>query len=254
MNVTPVNTLAFKSAIPAGSKRVDISNPFLYRIDENAKPKELSSHSFGLTVGGMAVAAVILTLLRLRTKNVVPESIVELANPNIGLNKINFPNAVKFLKKKVLYPIKAAMEGDEKFIYGEKLKSGLILTAENAEDAKKTIKALTEHAKELGIYCMEMPQNLKRNGRVKWVYKAIEKAKEYHTASNGDYVLINIGDISNLASLKISKSQNTKVEEKLLNLNKETYPGVIWAGWTNEASSLPYSYNNAPVIITKLVD
>ncbi len=254
MRISSVNYSAYNSKQPAFEKRVEISNPFLYQTDPSYHSKELANNSFRVTVISLAVAAVAGSLLKLRMKNIVPESIIEIADKNIGLNKLKYKNAARYLKKKLLYPIKAAMEGDEKFIYGDKLKSGLILTAQNATEGKKAISALLEHAKEIGIYTMEIPPNLKKNGRIKWVYKAIEDAKEYYKTSNGDYTIINIGDISNLANLKISKTKFTNVEEKLREINKQKYPGVVWVGYTDAGASLPYFYNNAPILITKLVD
>lgn len=256
MQITPVTTQIFRgqTQVQTQTKRVEISNPFLFNLDSSKKQMKRHDNIFRLTVSTLALAAVAGTLFKLRMRNIVPESIVEIADKKKGLNKIKFPNAAVFLKKKLLYPIKAALEGDEKYIYGDKLKSGLILTSENPADAQKVISAITEHAREIGILCNEMPPNLKKNGRIKWVYKAIDDAKKHYEESNGEYTIINIGNISNLANLKISKVKFTKVEEKLGEINKQTYPGVIWIGWTNEWNSLPYFYNNAPILITKLVD
>lgn len=254
MQVSQVSYPIYPKRSTAFGQRVEISNPFLYQSDPSIKMKDLDKRGLRITVSVLALAAVIGTLMKLRMKNIVPESVIELSDPNLGLNKLKYKNMAKFLKKKVLYPIRAAMDGDEKFIYGDHLKSGLILKAPNAAEGKKTINALVEHARELGIYTMEIPSNLKKNGRIKWVYKAIEEAKNYHQTSNGDYTIINIGNISNLANLKISKTKFTNVEEKLREINKQSYPGVIWVSYTDAGNSLPYFYNNAPVLITKLVD
>lgn len=257
MQVSPVSYKTYTTSFcnsQTGEKKVEISNPFLFQTDPTKKMKEMNNNSLGITVSLLAVAAVAGMLLNLRMKNIIPESLIELADKNAGLNKLKYTNTAKFLKKKVLYPIRAAMEGDEKYIYGDKLKSGLILTVDNKNEGKKVINALVEHAKEIGIYTMEIPANLKRNGRIKWVYKAIEEATNYHRITNGDYTIINIGDISNLANLKISKTKFTNVEEKLRQINKQSYPGVIWVGYTDAGNSLPYFYTNAPILITKLAD
>ena len=112
---------------------------------------------------------------------------------------------------------------------------------------KKDIRPLIiEKCKEMSFY--NHIQDYKRTN------KAIDDAKKHYEESNGEYTIINIGNISNLANLKISKVKFTKVEEKLGEINKQTYPGVIWIGWTKEWNSLPYFYNNAPILITKLVD
>lgn len=254
MKINSVSTYSFKSQLNNNTDRVSISNPFLYTLAPPNPKKEISNNSFGLFVGISALAAVAITLFNVRKKNLVPESAVELLDPTKGLNKIKFSKTAEYLKKKFLYPIKATMEGDDKFLYSDKLKSGLILTSKSATEAKTATNALCEHAKAIGIYCMEIPPNLKRNCRIKWVYKALEEAQRYNKKSNNDFVLINIGNIGNLADQKIAKATNTKVEEKLRSINKHTYPGIIWTGWTDVPEAVPYFYNNAPVLITKLVD
>uniref|UniRef100_UPI0040266F00 hypothetical protein n=1 Tax=Candidatus Scatousia sp. TaxID=3085663 RepID=UPI0040266F00 len=68
------------------------------------------------------------------------------------------------------------------------------------------------------------------------------------------FTIINIGNLDNLVDLKIVKSKNSAIEDKLIEINKNVYSGIVWTAWTNNTKSIPMYYNNLPVLVTKLVD
>ncbi len=212
------------------------------------KPKENhNTMNFLKVLGALAAGAVGITLFNLK-RNKVPLSIVDIAGTEAGLNKINFRRTALELKKKILYPIKTGSTGDSK-----NFKSGLILSDTKDKPLKDILAAFCEHADKIGIKTVTIPDNLNKAARRRWVFNEIETAqKEYK--SSGKFTIINIDNIDNLIDLKIVKAKNSAIEEKLIEINKNVYSGIVWTGWTNNTKSIPMYYNNLPVLVTKLVD
>lgn len=212
------------------------------------KPKENhNSMNFLKVLGALAAGAVAVTLFNLK-RNKVPLSVVDIAGSDAGLNKVNFRRTALELKKKILYPIKTGSTGDSK-----NFKSGLILSDTKDKPLTDILAAFCEHADNLGIKSVTIPNNLNKPSRRRWVFNEIETAqKEYK--SSGKFTIINIDNIDNLIDLKIVKAKNSAIEEKLIEINKNVYSGIVWAGWTNNTKSIPMYYNNLPVLVTKLVD
>ncbi len=198
-------------------------------------------------LGTLAAIAVGVTLFNLK-RNKVPLNIVDIADSEKGLNKINYRRTALELKKKILYPIKTGTTSRNK-----NFNSGLILSDKKDAPLKEVLSAFTEHATELKIRTKEIPDNLNKADRRRWVYNAIEEA-EQHYEKTKQFTIINIGNLDNLVDLKIVKSKNSAIEDKLIEINKNVYSGIVWTAWTNNTKSIPMYYNNLPVLVTKLVD
>lgn len=224
----------------------DSRSEFLYY----PKPKETSIMTpmrFLKLLGVLAATAVGVTLYNLK-RNKVSMNIVDLAEPSMGLNAIQFKRTAAELKSKILYPIKAELTHKKK-----KFNSGLVLSDKEDKPLQNVLAAFCEHAEELGIRTKTIPDNLAKSDRRKWVFNAIEEA-ENNYKENKQYTIINIGNLDNLVDLKIVKSKNSALEEKLIEINKNVYSGIVWASWTNKTNSIPMYYNDLPVLVTKLVD
>ena len=220
-------------------------NEYLYypKIKEEKKIKSI----IWKTLGSLAAIAVGVTLFNLK-RNKQPLSIVDIPGKTMGLNQINYRRTAKELKKKILYPIKAGITHKKK-----DFNSGLILSDTKDKPLKEVLSAFCDHAYELDIRTKELPEKLSKADRRKWVFNTIEEAKEHYKNTN-QYTIINIGNLDNLIDLKIVKSKNSAIEDKLIEINKNVYSGIVWAAWTNNTKSIPMYYNNLPVLVTKLVD
>lgn len=199
------------------------------------------------TLGSLAAIAVGVTLYNLR-RNRVPLSIVDIPDNSRGLNQINYKRTALELKKKILYPIKTNLTHKKK-----NFNSGLILSDTKDKPLREVLSAFCEHASALDIRTKEIPENLNKAARRRWVYNAIEEAEANYKASK-QYTIINIGNLDNLIDLKIVKSKNSAIEDKLIEINKNVYSGIVWTSWTNNTKSIPMYYNNLPVLVTKLID
>ena len=223
-----------------------IRNEFLY-YPKQKEDKNISPMTFVKILGGLAATAVAITLYNLK-RNKIPMSIVDLAEDSMGLNQIQYKRTAKELKQKILYPIKAGLTHKHK-----NFNSGLILSDTKDKPLKEVLSAFCEHADELGINTAELPDNLTKADRRKWVFKAIESAENLYKETK-EYTIINIGNLDNLIDLKIVKAKNSEIEEKLIEINKNVYSGIVWTAWTNKTKSIPMYYNDLPVLVTKLVD
>lgn len=247
----------------------EINNyPFLYTANSHREMKKEDNYRFKAITASLAVIAVAVTLFNIKGRKKLPDSIVEIAEKNKGLNKLTkYEKTIKELKEKIIYPLKAVNLGDKNISKSQKLKSGLIITNNQKDGLEEITSALIEHLKELGIETKDINEittrvnskgetvrrNIRRNERIKWVYNQIQNAKKSYE-EEGKYTVINLGDIGKLTDLKIIKSQKSNFEDMLSNLNGKTYPGVIWTGWTTKTNSVPLFYNDLPVLITKLID
>lgn len=221
-------------------------NEFLF-YPKHKEDKNLSPMMFLKMLGAIAVSAVAVTLYNLK-RNKMPMSIVELSEKSMGLNNINYRRTAKELKQKFLYPIKAGLTHKKK-----NFNSGLILSDTKDKPLKDVLSAFCEHAEELGINVKEIPDNLTKADRRKWVFNAIKTAEESYK-ENKQYTIINIGNLDNLIDLKIVKPKNTALEDRLIEINKNVYSGIVWTAWTNKTQSIPMYYNDLPVLVTKLID
>lgn len=247
----------------------EINNyPFLYTAKPHNGLRKEDNNRFKAITASLALIAVAVTLINLKGRKKLPESIVELAEKSKGLNKLTkYEKTVSELKEKIIYPLKAINLGDNNIAKSKKLKSGLIITNSHKDGLEELTSALMEHFKELGIETKDISEittrinskgetvhrNIRRNERIKWVYNQIQNAKKSFE-EEGKYTVINLGDIGKLTDLKIIKSQKSNFEDMLSNLNGKTYPGVIWTGWTTKTNSVPLFYNDLPVLITKVMD
>lgn len=220
-------------------------NEFLY-YPKQKEEKKLKSVILKF-LGSLAAIAVAVTLYNLK-RNKKPLSIVDIKGDSMGLNGINYKRTAKELKKKILYPIKTGLTHKKK-----DFNSGLILSDTKDKPLKEVLAAFCEHAYQLDIRTKEIPEKLSKAERRKWVFNTIEEAKEHYQKTN-QYTIINIGNLDNLIDLKIVKSKNSAIEDKLIEINKNVYSGIVWAAWTNNTKSIPMYYNNLPVLVTKLVD
>lgn len=221
-------------------------NEFLY-YPKTREDKKSNVITFGKVLVGLAIAAVGVTLYNLK-RNKVPLSIVDIPEADAGLNKINFRRTALELKKKILYPIKTGQTHKTK-----NFNSGLILSDKKNTPLTDVLAALNEHAEKLGIATMQIPDNLNKAERRKWVFNAIQTA-ENNYRKNKQYTIINIGNLDNLIDLKIVKPKNSAIEDKLIEINKNVYSGIVWTAWTNKTNAIPMYYNDLPVLVTKLVD
>ena len=220
-------------------------NEYLYypkhKDDRRLKPLFLK------IFGSLAAIAVGVTLYNLK-RNKVPLSVVDIQDKTKGLNKIQYKRTAIELKKKILYPIKTGLTHKKKIF-----NSGLVLSDTKDKPLQDVLSAFCEHATELKIRTKEIPENLNKAARRRWVFNAIEEA-EAHYKSTKQYTVINIGNLDNLVDLKIVKAKNSAIEDKLIEINKNVYSGIVWAAWTNNTKSIPMYYNDLPVLVTKLVD
>lgn len=238
--------ISFKQNNNSQTSPTNNRNEFLYYPKQKEKSK-ITPMTFVKVLCGIAMTAVGITLYNLK-KNKIPMEIVDLAEKDLGLNKIDYKRTAKELKQKILYPIKTGRTHKNR-----NFNSGLILSDSEDKPLKEIIEALSEHAEKLGIMTNNLPDDLNKADRRKWIYNAIENAKEIYKKRK-IYTIINIGNLDNLIDLKIVKPKKTTLEDRLIEINKNVYSGIVWTAWTNNTKSIPMYYNNLPVLVTKLVD
>lgn len=220
------------------------------------QPEAFNRHNFRKFLIGCAAAAVIVTLFRIKGRRKLPDSIVELGDKNLGLNKIPFKRTAKELKTSILYPLKAHLAGDKSIIKSKKhFKSGVIIADNDVASTKDVLDAFYEHAQNLGIRCRRISEcaSRKKENKMKWVKDAIKEAQETFK-KEGKLTLIDIGNMDNLINLKIFKRNNSNLENQLIEISKNSYSGVVWTAYTNRTKQIPMYYNDLPVIVTKLMD
>lgn len=225
-------------------------------LPKQHKDEELNGSRFKKFLGVCAAAAVLITLLRIKGRKKLPESITDLTDKTLGLNKIPFKRTAKELKDGFLYPLKAHLEGDKSIIKNKKIfKSGLILADTRVSSSKSVIDAFYEHAHNLGIRCKRISECTSRNkeAKKKWVQDAINEAQESFK-KDGKLTLIDIGNMDNLINLQIHKKRNSNLENTLIEISKKSYSGVVWTSYTDRTRQIPMYYNNLPVLVTKLMD
>ncbi len=251
------------------SKNKQDSNiSYLYTIDLAKMESKEKARKVKVVTGFLALAAVVVTLFNLKGPKRLPMDIVEIADPNKGLNRLqNFKSTANELKSKILYPLQCVISGDKNITKSNRFKSGVILTDKDGANLVEVTSALIEHARELGIRTVNIPHiskrvnsdgktfehNLKRNELIKSVYNELNQAQALFKRQ-GKYTIINLGDIAKMTDLKVIKSQKSNFEAMLANLDSKKFPGIIWAGWTTKTKDVPLFLNDLPILITKLVD
>lgn len=230
-------------------------NPFLYTQNPKNTKSDFKANSFKIVTALLAALAVGITLINIRGKNQFPKSIININGSDKGLNKITkYRKAVEDLKNEALYPLMATIKGDIGFLRKNELKSGIIVGGKNVSESKKVIDAFCEHAKLLGIRCIDnMPAKLNKTERKKWVYNTLKSANKHYKTTK-EYTVVNIGNINLLTDFKENKIKMSNIETFLKELDQNTYPGVLWIAQQGQNYSLPYYFNNMPVLITKLAD
>lgn len=238
------------------------NSAFLYTPIIDQKVKEDNGKKFKFLLGALALLAVSLTLLKMKGRKKLPESIAEVTNPEKGLNKLKgLDRTTEELKSKIVYPIKAVILGDKSS--KKDLKSGLILADKNTVQMDEILCALNEHFEELGVKTVKIPKEIKRTketGEVvtkkikknlinKLLFSYIKEAEKSYK-ENGTHTVINLGNLSDYTDLRVMKSQISNFEEILQNKTA----GIIWTGWTNRTHSLPLFLSDLPVLITKILD
>lgn len=232
------------------SRQNSINTKFMY-MPATHKDTAPSLGKIALYFLTAAAAAVGITINNVGYMKKLPKNIVELADKNAGLNKINkYENIIESLKKHVLYPSMAILNKKEETLNPRKLKSGVILAGENAEELQKITDALIEHAKKLQIPTLTI-KGKNRAERAKWIYKNVKNANNHYN-NTGAPTIIDLGDLSIIAEMQINKSKISKVESFISEINRKDNPGIIWVSWTDKSKSIPCFYNNIPVLISKL--
>ncbi len=223
--------------------------PFLYTAKEDYVPKGFNNHKIDYIGGAVAVCLAILSLKKFFTKSTIPQSVVELKNPNSGLGKLDFGMRTSaLLKENILYPMKAILMGDTRLL-NRKLKTGLIIADNDKNKLKNYIKAFLTHARALGIHVEELKYPDKKQP-LKEVYKALENAEAYYK-SKGICTIVNIGDLGKISNLSVGKFESSSnIEKRLASMPK----GVLWVAHTTSGDKLPYFYNNIPTLSVKIVD
>ncbi len=256
-----VEAVSFKSSNTAnmpnsGYIRNDYN--FLYNYKEKNNRHQKLAEIYKLSAWFLAAAAVGITLFKIWEKPQYTADIVNLADKSLGLNRIkNHRKAVNALKQKGLYPILSTIKGDKYFLkYGE-LKSGIVITGNTTQEAAKISEAFFEHAENLGIKVQKITSPAKNskdnNVRLKEVYTAIKNAYK-NFKQKSEYTIIDIGDLSLLTTLKASKCKNSNFDNFLKMVDQNNYPGVIWVAINEKTKSLPYFFNDLPVLMTKFTD
>ena len=261
-----VHAISFGTGKTNNRVNNNYNNAFLYTPEDDEKFKGSDGKKLKFVLSTLALSAVGITLFRINGRRKLPESIVEIADKNKGLNKLtDFNRTVDELKTKIIYPLKAKILGDKKI--DKELKSGLIIADKDSEKLDNIITALTEHFKELGINTLTIPKSIKKtgeNGEItekklrknlinKLFYQMIKSAGKNYK-ENGKYTVINLGNLNDFTDLRVIKSQKSNFEEILENLNGKKYPGVLWISWTTRSNSVPLFLSDLPVLITKILD
>lgn len=226
-----------------------LENPYLYTLkkpeEDKFSFKEHKLEYFGGLCAGILAA---ISLTKFMGRNSLPKNIVEIADPNIGLNKVvDYDKVVKILKEQVLYPLKSIDMGEKKLLHNPNLKTGVLFYSDNPIAPMMMKEAFIEHAKTLGIKCFDMNTASKRNP-VSNAHKTLSYAEEY-IAKNKKTAIADIGNLADKTKIAASKTKMSSNLEKRL-VNQE--PGTLWVAWTSKGDSVPYFYNNFPVISIRI--
>lgn len=233
------------------SSNIATQYPFLYTPNPAYKPSHFKEHRREYLGGLASLILASICLTKFMGKKTLPKSVVEIANENIGLNKIkNAGRTINQLKNDILYPIKAVQNGERKRLI-RNFKSGLIIIdSQKSKQAKNILDALTEHAVHINIHCISVEKPTIKKDLGKSIHKAIDDAIKYNKETS-DCVLLNLGDLNIFSQMNPSNIQaKTTVEKRL----RELPPGIIWTSWTNKGEALPYFHNNGSVLMTKIID
>jgi hypothetical protein len=212
------------------------SKTFLYAPAPGKKRIEKSNYLF---YSGIAAALAVAGMIWfLKGKKMPPVSIIDIADHNIGLNKLDgskYGNMIKELREQILYPIKSVELGSKHI---KEFKQGVVINGSTPDELRSVVDAFIEHAQKNEISCVRSPKNLRQ---------AIIDAEERYKKNNR-FTMVDLGDIANLGDL--CKGKET---EKLLGLDSNVHKGVIWVAWTTNPKSVPvyWHYKNYPVLITK---
>ncbi len=249
MKIYKVSRLSSKNNIASGSSVPSpIQHNFFY-MPEVEKPHAKRNTVIALVLS--AAIAVGFTIRNISRSARLKKSIVELANPNQGLNKLKgFEDNIKDFKKKILYPMAVINKGQVETLSYSRLKIGAILTGEDGAKLTEFSDALFEHAEKLGINVKRI-KGKNRSERAKWIYRNFRKAQiEYRTT--GKPTMFDIGELEDLAELSINKPKKAKIEVFLESLNKLDNLGIVWVAKTSKPKMLPCFYNDLPVMISKV--
>ncbi len=225
--------------------------PFLYTANPAYTKSHFKEHRKEYLGGLASLILATICLTKFMGRKSLPKTVVELADSNIGLNKIKgAQRTVQQLKERILYPIKAVQNGERKRLY-RNFTSGLIIIDTNGEKkAKNILDALTEHAEQINIHCINVTKPHFKKDLGKSIHSAIDEAIKYNKETS-ECVLLNLGDISIFSQMNPSNIKaKTTVEKRI----KKLPPGIIWASWTNKGESLPYFHNNGNVLMSKIID
>ncbi len=261
MNVLPVS-LNFTS-----SKTID-NYDLSYLYQQEPKHKKNNNkllQQYTLTTAALAVSAVMIALYNLGSKQKFHSNIVEVPDLAKGLNKIKeHEDFIEAIKRKFVYPIKAADLGDNKIINSDDYKTGMIITGNDRLELRRISDALKEHFEMLGIDTVFIKQSIKKekdgqiyskrmkkNELVKKFFTEVEKAKEKYK-NTGKYTIISLGRFEDFTSLKITKSTQSKIDDLIVKINQKDIPGVIWFAWTTESKSIPLYFNELPILVAKM--
>lgn len=263
-----VHAVSYSFSGTQGKIKRESDIPYLYTLDLAKMESKEKAHKIKAVTGFLALSAVLVTLFNLKGPKRFPLDIVEIADKTKGLNKLTHSSkTAEELKSKILYPLQCLRKGDKNIIHSKRFKSGVIITDKDSSNLSEVVNAFVEHAKELGIRTINVShttkrtnsegkvfeRNLKRSELLKNVYAALKRAQELY-ARDGQYTIINIGDIAKMTNLKVIKSQKSNFEAILENIDSKKFSGIVWAGWTTKTKNVPLFLNNLPILITKLVD
>ena len=162
----------------------EINNyPFLYTAKQHNGLRKEDNNRFKAITASLALIAVAVTLINLKGRKKLPESIVELAEKSKGLNKLTkYEKTVSELKEKIIYPLKAINLGDNNIAKSKKLKSGLIITNSHKDGLEELTSALMEHFKELGIETKDISEITTRiNSKGETVHRNIRRNERWYS-------------------------------------------------------------------------
>lgn len=243
-----VNVVSFTSSYKADfSPEGRINRNYMYTTMPAKEPQK--SHKWEY-IGGLLAATVALMSLRMfRGRNTMPKNITDIADKNLGLNKITGASrTVKQLTNDILYPMKAVQMGDKALLSGD-FKTGLIIADSNKEKAIELVDAFIEHAELKEIHCIKSKSNQKIN--IKTAKMLIDEAIKYNKET-GSCVIVNIGNLANTSKLYASKTEEVSMLEK--RIANDIPKGVLWVAHTSKVRRLPYFYNNLPVLVARIID
>lgn len=254
-----VSKISFRANNPKIQKP-DYTERFLYTLPPRIEKPVEKKNNFLKMLAAFAIAAtgmlVLVKGISGKGKNFVAKGVEELSDQTKGLNRLTqFKQTVAEVKNKILYPFKALMMGDKRFLEPDRLKSGMIIASENTHEVHDFMKAFREHAKELGMNVVPCPyKKLKtKEAAQEWVYNTFQKAQENYRKT-GQHTFVDVGKIDFLITPKNLKTPPENIEKMLEALSQNKYEGVFWSGWSNNTKNLPFYFDKNPILVTKLAD